>query len=138
MRKTRYQLQESYESVIKKFDEIDNSMKRTEGLIKGLYFLLGIIFVVTIMSGCSMNGGVVENVVNRQVEAKIAELAEKDVDAARVVREIVDSVAPNRAFPADPANELNCETYYFDTQGIEPHRVCKEKSKSTDLESVND
>ena len=55
-----------------------------------------------------------------------------------VVREIVDSVAPNRAFPADPANELNCETYYFDTQGIEPHRVCKEKSKSTDLESVND
>ena len=103
MSKTRYQLQESYESVIKKFDEIDNSMKRTEGLIKGLYFLLGIIFVVTIMSGCSMNGGVVENVVNRQVEAKIAELAEKDVDAARVVREIVDSVAPNRAF-ADPTN----------------------------------
>ena len=138
MSKTRYQLQESYESVIKKFDEIDNSMKRTEGLIKGLYFLLGIIFVVTIMSGCSMNGGVVENVVNRQVEAKIAELAEKDVDAARVVREIVDSVAPNRAFPADPANELNCETYYFDPQGIEPHRVCKEKGQSTDLESVND
>ena len=42
MSKTRYQLQESYESVIKKFDEIDNSMKRTEGLIKGLYFYWGL------------------------------------------------------------------------------------------------
>ena len=138
MSKTRYQLQESYESVIRKFDEIDNSMKRTEGLIKGLYFLLGIIFVVTIMSGCSMNGGVAENVINRQLELKISEIAEKDVDAARLLREVVDSVAPNRAFPADPANELNCETYYFDTPGIEPHSVCKEKSKSTDLESVYD
>ena len=39
MSKTRYQLQESYESVIRKFDEIDNSMKRTEGLIKGFICL---------------------------------------------------------------------------------------------------
>ena len=29
-----------------------------------------------------MNGGVVENVVNRQVEAKNCQLAEKDVDAS--------------------------------------------------------
>ena len=69
-----------------------------------------------------MNGGVVENVVNRQVEAKI-ELAEKDVDASRVVREIVDSVAPIVEHIRRPANELNCETYYFDTQGIEPSSV---------------
>ena len=50
MSKTRYSVTRAHESVLKKFDEIDNSMKRTEGLIKGLYFLLGIIFVVTIMS----------------------------------------------------------------------------------------
>ena len=116
MSKTRYQLQESYESVIKKFDEIDNSMKRTEGLIKGLYFLLGIIFVVTIMLlAVHANGGVVENVVNRQVEAKIGRTCRKGCLRLRVVREIVDSVAPTEHFLRRSANELNCETYYFDT-----------------------
>ena len=115
MSKTRYQLQESYESVIKKVWWDWQQYEKNWRLNQRFIFFI-----------------------NRQLELKISEIAEKDVDAARLLREVVDSVAPNRAFPADPANELNCETYYFDTPGIEPHSVCKEKSKSTDLESVDD
>lgn len=49
MSKGSYELEESYQRVIKKFDEIDINLNKTEKLIWGLYIFIPLMAVIGVL-----------------------------------------------------------------------------------------
>ena len=49
MRESKKQLEQCYQRVIQKFDEIDHNLDKTEKLIWGLYIFLWIIAIIVVL-----------------------------------------------------------------------------------------